>query len=209
MGDMTQLQDIRTEILETAGLAADDARFPDATMNRIVNRALRQIGREAEWPWNQGSETINTVADTPAYTPAAAWTKTIRLRYEDRDLVEMSPRDAQQFANDTGSPRIFYIEEDQIHVVPTPDGVYAIEHVYQGVETALSGDTDEPNLPDRYLDWLVYTALVSVATRVQDTELYGIADRERRQWRQRAHDDRRRSTGTMVPQTRTDIDWPG
>ena len=201
---MTQLSDIRTEILETAGLNENDSRFPTATLNRIINRGLRQIGRESEWPWNQGSETINTVADTPAYSPASAWTKTIRLRYEERDLPELQPREAQQYVNDTGKPMAFYVEEDQIHVVPTPDGVYALEHVYQGVETALSGDSDEPNLPDRYLDWLVYTCLIQVGTKMRDADLYSIADRERKMWRQRVYDDRRRSTGTTIPQARND-----
>ena len=101
---MAQLQTLRTEILETAGLAADDARFPDATLNRIVNRALRQISSEAEWPWNQASETITTAADDAEYSPAVAWTKTIRLRYSDRDLHEYSAHAAQQYALDVGPP---------------------------------------------------------------------------------------------------------
>ena len=88
--------------------------------------------------------------------------------------------------------------------MPTPNGVYSVEHIYQGLETALSGDTDEPALPEQYTDWLVYTALVTVATRLKDTDLYTIADRERKEWRKRAYDDRRRSTGTMVPKTRSD-----
>jgi hypothetical protein len=201
---MAQLSDIRTEILETAGLAADDARFPDTTMNRIVNRALRQITSEAEWPWNQTSETINTAADTQEYTPASGWSKTIRLQYENRDLHEYPSQDAAQYQNASGVPVGFYIEEDQIHLVPTPDGVYAVTHIYQSVESALSGDSDEPNLEDRYLDWLVQTALVQVAQRLRDVDLYSLADRERRQWRQRAIDDRRRSSQTAIPQARND-----
>lgn len=199
-----QLQDLRTEILETAGLAADDSRFPDATLNRVINRALRQIGSEAEWPWNQASETITTVADTIAYTPAAAWTKTIRLAYKGNDLTEYQAQDAQQYAEDNGTPFGFYVEEDQIHLVPVPDGVYDIEHIYQGIETALSGDTDEPNLPDRYIDWLVFTAMIQVATRINDTDKYSMADRERKYWRQRVYDDRRRSKKNTAPKTRND-----
>ncbi len=200
----TQLQNIRTEALEEAGLASDDARFTDATLNRFVNTALRQISSEAEWPWNQTSEIISTVADTIAYTPTSGWAKTIRLAYDNRDLHEYQARDAQQFVNITGSPVGFYIEEEQIHFIPVPDGVYSVTHVYQAIETALSGDTDTPALPDRYIGWLLNAVLISIAKRIRDTDLYSIADRERRLWRQRAYDDRRRSTGTTTPQARND-----
>jgi hypothetical protein len=126
------------------------------------------------------------------------------VEYLDRDLHEYTAAEAARYALDTGAPFGFYIEEDEIHLVPTPDGVYAVTHVYQGLETALTLDTDEPALPEQYTDWLVYTALVTVATRIKDTDLYAIADRERREWRKRAYDDRRRSTGTMLPKTRND-----
>jgi hypothetical protein len=200
----TQLQTIRTEILETAGLASDDARFPDATLTRIVNRALRQLSAEHDWPWNQATEDLTTAAGTQAYAPNAAWQKTLRLRYENRDLKEYQARDAAQYNDDTGQPVGFFIERDQIHIVPTPDGVYTIQHVYSAVETALSGDTDTPALPDRYIDWLVSIALTQVATIIRDTDLFGMSDRERRRWSTLAADEQRRSTGSLKIQARND-----
>ena len=173
-------------------------------MNRIINRALRQITSEADWPWNQASEIITTVNNTIAYSPAADWAKTIRLGYKERDLHEYQSRDAQQYSQDNGTPVGFYIEEDQIHFVPIPDGVYLVDHIYQATETALSNDNDSPALPDRYVDWLIYSALIQVATRIRDTDLYSIATAERKFWRQRAIDDLRRSTGTTIPQARSD-----
>lgn len=199
-----QLQDIRTEVLETAGLASDDARFPSATLNRIINRALRQIGSEADWPWNEVTSSFGTIANQQQNNPPANWARTIRLAYENRDLTQFQSRDTIWLINDTGSPVGYYIEHDQIHMVPVPDGVYTITHVYHAYETALSGDTDEPNLPDRYIDWLIFTALVQVAARIRDSELYAIADRERRQWSKRAHDEVLRSTATLFPKSRND-----
>ena len=201
---MATLDEIRAEILETAGLASDDPRFPDATMTKIVNRALRQVSAEHDWPWNESSETITTVADTQAYSPAAGWQKTIRLRYEDRDLVPFQGRESAQFHNNTGAPVGYFIEKDQIHFVPVPDGAYSIDHVYSGFETALSGDSDTPSLPDRYLDWLVHVALIQVAAKLRDPELYGLADRERRRWYARASDEVRRSTAPQRPKARGD-----
>jgi len=281
----TQLTAIHTEILETAGLASDDARLPSATLTRIVNRALRQITAEQDWPWNQVAESLSTntgdatfdytggavedlwsltahglelrdrvrftVVGTGADEYAAGvdyyvagtvtantfqlsttiggsvlagtadsvgtWTlrqygfsltssmsKVHRLSYGDRDLHEYQPQDAIQYANDSGTPIGFYIEDDKVILVPAPDGTYALTIVYQAYETALSGDTDTPALPDRYIDWLVFTCLVQVAAKIRDTDLYTIADRERSAWRTRVHKDQRRSTGTMIPKTRSD-----
>jgi len=200
----TTLDEIRTEVLETAGLASDDSRFPDATLTRVVNRALRALSAEADWPWNQATEDLTTAADTQAYTPDAAWQKTLRLRYENRDLLEYQSREAAQWATDTGRPAGYFIELDQIHIVPTPDGVYTIEHVFSSTETALSGDSDTPALPDRYIDWLVAICLVQVATRIRDMDLYSLADRERRRWSMLAADEQRRSTGTGKIKARRD-----
>lgn len=200
----TTLDEIRTEVLETAGLASDDSRFPDATLTRVVNRALRALSAEADWPWNQATEDLTTVADTQAYTPDATWQKTLRLRYNNRDLQEYQSREAAQWASDTNRPAGYFIELDKIHIVPTPDGVYTIEHVFSSVEDALSADGDTPNLPDRYIDWLVAICLVQVATRIRDMDLYSLADRERRRWSMLAADEQRRSTGMGKIKARRD-----
>lgn len=201
---MTTLAEFRTEILETAGLAADDARFPEATLNRIINRALRSLSAEHIWPWQDDSETLVTVADTGSYAPAAAWVRTKRLVYDNYELQEMQPEAAQPFLSGTGAPVAYYIEEDEIHIVPVPDGVYSIQHVYESDEPELTSDGQSPLLPERYSDWLVYTALVQVATRLRDQELYGIADRERGKWYRRASDEVRRSTGGLLIHARED-----
>jgi len=104
-----------------------------------------------------------------------------------------------------GAPIGFFIEEDEIHFVPTPDGVYSIEHVYLKDEAELSGDTDEPSLPARYTDFLVAHALLLVSQMIRDEGLYGMADRERKMWLQRMADEARRSTSTVRIKTRNDL----
>lgn len=201
---MTTLAEFRTEILETAGLADDDARFPSATLNRMINRGLRSLSAEHVWPWQDASETINTVADTGSYVPNAAWVRTKRLTAKGRDLVEMHPESALPYLDGSGAPIGYFIEEDEIHFVPVPDGAYAVTHVYESEEPTLSADGDSPLLPERYTDWLVFTVLVQVATRLRDSELYQIADRERGKWFRRASDEVRRSTGGLVVRGRSD-----
>jgi len=202
---MAQLSTIRTEVLETAGLSSSDSRFPTATLNRVINRALRRVSAEMHWPWLQASQTLTTATNTQAYSPAANWSQTIRLRYESRNLQNYQSRDAAQYFNSVGAPIGFFIEEDEIHFVPTPDGVYSIEHVYLKDEAELSGDTDEPSLPARYTDFLVAHALLLVSQMIRDEGLYGMADRERKMWLQRMADEARRSTSTVRIKTRNDL----
>ncbi len=200
---MTILSAIRVEVLETAGLASDDPRFPDATLDRIINRALRSITAEHDWPWNDATETLTTADGTQAYSLHASWSKTKRMRYLARDLIEFQPRDGAQYFNDSGKPFGFFIESEKANFIPTPDAVYSILHVYSKYETTLTSAV-APSLPDRYMDWLVFVSLKQIATRIKDAEMYGMADREQKLWRVRANDEVRRSTGTMTIQTRND-----
>tara|TARA_R110002020_G_scaffold1690_5_gene7685 strand:- start:339 stop:956 length:618 start_codon:yes stop_codon:yes gene_type:complete len=199
---MTQLSDIRTEVLETAGLASDDSRFPSATLNRIINRALRSVSAEHDWPWNQVQATVNTVASTATSNLPSNTCKIIRLAIDNDDLIPLSAREGATYSQDTGQPRAYWVEQDKINWAPVPDGVYAVNAIYSKYEDALSGDSDTPNLPTRYTDWLVNTALVQVSQRIRDNDLYTMADRERRAWSRRAADEVRRVAATARPKVR-------
>ena len=48
------------------------------------------------------------------------------------------------------------------------------------------------------------TALVQVATRIRDMDLYALADRERRRWTEIAADEQRRSVASLKVQARSD-----
>ena len=100
---MTQLSDIRTEVLETAGLASDDSRFPSATLNRIINRALRSVSAEHDWPWNQAQTTINTVASTATSDLPSNTSKIIRLAIDNDDLIPLAAREGASYSEDTDS----------------------------------------------------------------------------------------------------------
>lgn len=201
---MAQLSDIRTEILETAGLASDDARFPDATMNRIVNRALRQVSSEHDWPWNHAQTNLTTTANVQTVSMPAATSKILRLEIEGKQLLQLTASEGGSYSQDRGRPQAYWVEHEKIHFAPVPDGAYTVYTLYSAYETALSSDSDTPALPDRFMDWLVQTALVQVAQRIRDTDLYQMADRERRMWGRRAADEVRRSAQTVKLKTRSD-----
>lgn len=200
-----QLSAIRTEVQETAGLASTDSRFGSATLNRMINRALRRLDAKHDWPWNYASETITTAASDADYAAPTNYNRTIRLRYNDRDLMQYAPSDTARWSSETGAPYGFYIEEEQIHIVPTPDGVYSVEHIYVAFETALSSDSDSPSLPDMYIDALVQETVIQVAQATGDTGMYQMARTESRDWERRMHDDVRRARKS--PKIRTRYDW--
>lgn len=200
----TQLSVIRTEILETAGLAADDSRFPTATMNRIVNRALRALNAERDWPWNQRQANLATSAGAKTTTFPTAFSKVLRLEIDGQNLQQITPQEGGTYSQQTGQPQAYFIEDEKIYWAPVPDGVYTVYCSYMGYEDALSGDSDTPNIPDRFIDWLVQIALVQIAQRIRDTDLYSIADRERRSWARRAADEVRRSAASSKIKSRDD-----
>ena len=200
---MTQLSDIRTEVLETAGLASDDSRFPSATLNRIINRALRSISAEHDWPWNQAAATINTTASSGVSTLPTDTSKIIRLSIDNDDLILFPAREGVTYSEDSGQPRAYWVEQEKVNWAPVPDAVYAVSAIYSKYETALSSDSDAPNLPTRYTDWLVNTCLVQVSQRIRDNDLYSMADRERLLWSRRAADEVRRVYSSGRPQVRT------
>lgn len=200
----TALSVIRPMILTRAGLAADDPRFPDATLTDAINQALRSISAEHDWPWLQGQTNQSTVADTQFISAPSLWAKTLRLEIDGDDLHLMQPRDGGRYSQSTGKPLGYFIEHDKIHFAPVPDGVYTVYHVFYKYEAALSGDTDTPLLPDRFLDWLIWSTVIQVAVIIRDTDLYSMADRERKLWRTRAHDEVLRSVSPFVPKSRDD-----
>lgn len=200
----TALSVIRSMVLTRAGLAADDPRFTSSSLTDAVNQALRSISAEHDWPWLQTFETITTVAGTQTDAVPADWAKTIRMEINGDDLHLMQPRDGSQYSADTGKPLGYFLEADTIYFVPVPDGVHSVRHVYYKYETALSADGDTPALPDRFLDWLIWSAVIEVAVIIRDTDLYSMADRERKVWRTLAHSDVQRSVSPFVPKTRSD-----
>ena len=205
-----QLSAIKTNILDNCGLAADDPRFPTATMDRIVNRALRRVASEANWPWNEGQASVSTVADAQSVTLGAGVKQIIRAEIEGRDLVLVQPQVGGQSSQDTGRPQAYWVEHEKYHFAPVPDAVYTVYVAYHGYENPLGSvaggtdDTDTPNLPDAYIDFLIAHALILIGITIRDTELFGMADQERKMWLRRMLDDTRRSAGALQIKVRRD-----
>ena len=204
---MTQRSDLIDRAREAAGIDASDPRVPDAFMNVLINRALRQISTDAPWPWLQVVDTSNlvTVADTASYTPPTVWQATDRISYNNMRLARIQPEEAPRYYYDTaGSPRAFTVEGDKIYIYPLPDGAYTLTHVYYRFEPELDDDSDEPLLPEQYEDYLLSVAGKLLALRVSDREQYIMFRDEQRGWVDRMKDDVSRVRGPLRPRTRND-----
>ena len=205
-----QLSAIKTNILDNCGLAADDPRFPTATLDRIVNRALRRVASEQNWPWDEGRLAISTVADTQTVALGTAVKQIIRAEIEGRDLVLIQPQVGGQASQDTGRPQAYWVENNNYNFAPVPDAVFTVTVAYHGYENPLgsvaggTNDTDTPNLPDAYIDFLVAHASMLIGITIRDTELFAMADQERKMWLRRMVDDTRRSASTVQIKTRRD-----
>jgi hypothetical protein len=172
-----QLSDIRTDVREAGNYSSSDGNVSDAVMTRVINRALRRISAEFDWPWLYAEETITTVAGTTDYNLPTRWAKTAWLSEENVGLLrpathKQSRRWIEQATRVTGRP-VYYTHEgaSQIRLFPAPDAVYSVDHGYYTYEAALSNDTDTPAIPDPYDDLVVWKSLEFLAIRRGEQEL--------------------------------------
>lgn len=203
---MTALSALRSSVYLRTGLETDDAFFPAATVDAFINASLQQMSTFHRWPWLEKVDTTftATVVGQSAYTPAADWRTTRRLQIDATDLELRTPRDMAQYANNNGRPYFYYIEAEEIYLVPTPSTVKAVTHVYTATEPALSDDSDEPLLPNEYADLLVVMASRIVSLRKRDLEMYTMLTSERNDWLAHMRDDVRRSAAPSRLKARND-----
>lgn len=191
------------------GVPSGDALLTSTIVGQAVNEALHEIDSEADWPWLDATETINTVAGTDAYTPAANWSRTRSLRIA-ADGYPMSRRtidevnDLWPFADQTSRPQVYAIEGGQLVVRPIPDGVYALEHRYVRTEADISGSSS-PLMPAQF-----HPAIASLAahialgrSREDNRAAAALADFER--WLRRMQKFRRRYQGPGRIRSRWDV----
>ena len=166
-----QLSDIRTEIRTRMGLSASDTNFTDAVLTSIINVALREVSTFEDWPWLEVSTTVNTAASTETVSLAAAVRKVTSMRYQYRELLFRPYRDRNLFYGVTGVPAAFSEKAGTWYIWPTPDAVYSLNYDYIRTEADLSGDTDEPLIPDWAVSLVIVYACVLCARRSRDREL--------------------------------------
>lgn len=192
-----QLQDIRTAVLYRAGVDDADNAVPSAVLNSFINAAIREITVMRDWDWHKASETINSVVDQNNYTRASDCRNTVRVIDSADNLVlrQVTPTQAEKWKDISGRPAFWYVEGGSLYLSPTPSTVRAYTHWYLKSETALTGDTDEPAIPDYAIDLVIVKAALRVATRFDNTSLLQLLEREERDMIDALADDARRAEG--------------
>lgn len=201
------LSTIRTNVLDRLGVPSGDALFTTAVLNRAINAALDEIGAEHDWPWLEASETINTVAGTKTYTPNAAWVRTRELKLADDyplEWVTMIQLDTLYPVTEQDRPSVFAIEQGQLYIGPTPDGVYVLTHRYVKAEPDLSADGDTPLMPAQFHNAIVELATYIALKRSRDDVRGAAALDAYARWLSKMHRFRRRHTGPSRIKSRWD-----
>lgn len=148
-----------------------------------INAAWLEIqGMHDTWAWMRSSFSFNTTASTGDYTPAAAGLTDLRYWFKDtfrvyradigladeQWLVEweyQTFRNTYRFnLNNTleGRPVVFAErpQDKALLLGPLPETVYTVVGEYQKKPSALSGDTDTPEIPNEALHWaILYKAM--------------------------------------------------
>jgi hypothetical protein len=165
-----QLQTIRDEVRTRLGLSANDGLSQNAALTSLVNAALRQVSLMRDWPWLEKHTTVTVSPGNATVTAPADFRKVSGLSYEDRDLPFRQPRQRAVFHDIQAPPVAFTRRGSTIEVLPEPDTSYTLNLVYTANDVVLSGNTDQPLLPDWAVDLLIAQTCLLVARRYRNQE---------------------------------------
>lgn len=194
---------MRTSVIENLGTLASDPYFTTAILNGFINKSLRKIDSEFEWPWNQKTGTLTTVIGQQYVAAPADWQKTRLLSIDGSEPFELVSLNELRNEGLTGQSQPYYyaVEDDRIYLRPVPNAVFTIIHDYTSFEPGLTSDADTPRLPVSYHDAVVDLALYYACLKANETSR---ADRYResyKDWVQTMKRDVRRTLGpfSVVP----------
>lgn len=202
-----QLSDIRTAVLYRAGLDTGPGPNPAAVLNGFINGALREISAMRDWNWLKTSGTFTTVTVPNVAVPDTDVRAVTRLYNTTQGyaLEMVTPRYANKYRGMSGLPRFWYLEGSEFFLFPTPSNTTdTITYDYLKDETVLSADSDEPVLPERWIDLLIIKAAKKVAARVGDAGMHRLLADEERSFEQVMIDDARATKGPPILDSRRD-----
>ena len=148
--------------------------FTDARINQLLNDAQNFVARRCNYWVNESSDSISTVSGTASY----AWPSDLgRVREvfgtdEHFALVPVGLRQIDRSLPANGRPYFYALDGGNIHLYPTPDNVYTLTLRYWAIPTAMSSDSDTPNLPT---DWhhILWTYVVWKCFEADDDSALG------------------------------------
>jgi hypothetical protein len=141
----------------------DPTLFGASRVNNYINKAYQLICRRVQYYTDETTQDFNTAAGTVKYALPANFARIRELYDTNRNLAMqyIGLRDLDQAQSSQQGPPIYYaLDGANMHLYPTPDGVYPLELRYWLLPPLLVADTDVPTLPADWHDllWMYSTA---------------------------------------------------
>lgn len=150
---MATLTNMRTSVRQRLGVPSTDSFYTDTILTGLINEALNWYAGQWDWPWLEKSETISCADADSDYSLASDYQSTIAVIDSTGTPLVEKPFDELLFMTDAKSanPHFYTVYNATLHVRPVPNGSFNLTHYYRAAETALSGDSDTPAMPDQWL----------------------------------------------------------
>lgn len=199
-----QLSDIQSEVRQRIGLSDNDSFVSDAILTDLINASIRYVNMMADWDWlvKQGSGSL--VVDQREYSLAADTRSVLHVYIDDTVLQRLQPADLQRYSNYKQLPTGYAVFNSKLIFNTKPQTTDTYTYYYLKTETALSGATDEPAMPDWAIDLVVARAAHMVAVRLRDNDMKRMIETELTEAIRLARRESQRARRAVRPMTRTD-----
>lgn len=199
-----QLSDIQDQVRALLSVSNSDPFYADSKVTAFVNSVNRRQSARKPWPWLEKQVTLNTVAGTKSYGLPADHRTTLEINGADRSLEVFSRREHVRLQERSGAPAAYVVRNNDIHLLPTPNDAEALVHLYIATPAALVNGTDEPEIPDAFVDWLITETAIQFAIAVGDSERVDALGRIASWWWDSIRDEVRQTRGSTRIRRRRD-----
>jgi hypothetical protein len=154
--------------------------FDPTALTELVNAALVEFSVDGDWPWFDRTVTLTTVVGQGQYTLPPDFTNTTAVTVDGTEYQPVAMRDIDAYATDPTYPSVwpalgvFGVQNGVLFLRPLPGAVYSVLVRYDGTETPLVNDLDEPLAPSTY-----HQAVVELASSYAFDRLDKVAQAER------------------------------
>lgn len=144
--------------------------FTAATLTLRLNLALRELQKRlisANKDYYVICVSTNTVATQKAYALPDDFMQVIRLErlatgtvnnYPSFKMDAITPNERDNYIDSTGAPVSYYMQRNNLMLVPTPDAVYDMHLEYSYYVADMVADADIPDAPAQYHEYIAVLA---------------------------------------------------
>jgi len=144
--------------------------FSTSTVNLRLNLALRELQKRlisANKEYYAKCVQTDTVADQKAYALPSDFMQILRIEriaqgvtnnFPYFKLDAITPNERDQLIDEAGAPVAYYMQQNNIMLVPTPDAAYDIHLEYAYYVADMASDSDVPDAPAQFHEYIAVLA---------------------------------------------------